>query len=236
MASISTSWPGLMRPSSMPLAGASGMEAAEGYWRAQPRWRSPSSRRCRGVLATPSQDPQVGLMRHEPVDLRHSDSGIGRRGDRLPGNVHHGVAEHLIAGHPQLASPLPVVDGPPSTHIKQVLLGPRHSAEPCRECPGPPWFPGPCRAPAPPPRPIAEQHARPRSVQSIQPGHGPAPITRAHLLMPRRESVPPRSGHRRSPSRRPAHRRPRPQGQPSLRCTIAAVAGRSGGPPWWWRQ
>ena len=83
MASSSSSWPGLMRPSRTPWSSASGIEAAEvlacsvdggdhlGLVDAQP-------------VGDALQDALVGLVRDEPVDLGDLDAGVRGRGGAPP--------------------------------------------------------------------------------------------------------------------------------------------------------
>ena len=61
------------------------------------------------------EDALVGLVRDEPVDVGDLDAGVGGRGGDGLGDVDHGVAEHLVALHAQVADRAGRSTAPPST-------------------------------------------------------------------------------------------------------------------------
>ena len=109
-------------------------------------------------------------MRHEPVDAGDLDPGIGGGGGHRLGDIHHGMAEHLVALHPELAHL--TVGGWPTIHIEEVLLGPVGAQGKAQQA-------AIGRGPLAGHRldddragPVAEQHAGPPVAPVHQPRHG----------------------------------------------------------------
>ena len=140
------------------------------------------------------EDALVGLVRDEPVDVGDRDAGVGRGGGDRLGDIDHGVAEHLVALHPQVADRAGRRGA--AVDIEQVLLGAVAAQGEAQQAAvgrwSPPLRPAP-RTTAPAPSPNSTQV--PRSVQSISRVMVSAPMTRAHLARPR--ATKPSATHRR---------------------------------------
>ena len=99
-ATMPTSAPGFRCPSRSAAASASGIDAAE-VLAVHSTLKETFSCATPSASATAADDPRVGLVRDEVVDLLDADAVTREHLLRRLGHPVHGVAVDLLAGHPQ---------------------------------------------------------------------------------------------------------------------------------------
>ena len=233
MASSSSSWPGLMRPSSIALGQGQGNRGGRGVGVRRPRWRSPGSRRCPGAWRRRRRMRWLAWWgMNQSTSSTATPAGLGRGRDRL-GDVDHRVAEHLVALHAQLADLCRWWRGRrrrragPAWSRRRAARSPAGRGRPSVPCPS-------TGSSTTAPGAVAEQHAGAAVGPVHQPRHGLGADHQGALgVAPGHEAV----GHRQRVDEARADRLD-VEGDADRRAQLALHdgGGRPGrsGRAWWW--